>query len=127
MLRLLLRFLFLILTWESAMVNIPCWLQEGESGMPYFSLFLVFPCFSLSPFFLNCLYYMYSLFFFVFINYSDLFYDPVKLLPVNTVHISQCPALSYHSKSAFLCLYCSSLYLFITKKRAKKGRPKASS
>ena len=63
---------------------------------------------------------MYSLFFFVFINYSDLFYDPVKLLPVNTVHISQCPALSYHSKSAFLCLYCSSLYLFITKKRAKK-------
>lgn len=70
---------------------------------------------------------MYSLFFFVFMNYSDLFYDPVKLLPVNTVHISQCPALSYHSKSAFLCLYCSSLYLFITKKRAKKGRPKAPS
>ena len=70
---------------------------------------------------------MYSLFFFVFINYSDLFYDPVKLLPVNTVHISQCPDLSYHSKSAFLCFYCSSLYLFITKKRAKKGRPEASS
>lgn len=91
--------------------------------------FLCFWCFHVFfiTFLLDCLYYMYSLFFFVFINYSDLFYDPVKLLPVNTVHISQCPDLSYHSKSAFLCLYCSSLYLFITKKRAKKERPEASS
>ena len=72
---------------------------------------------------------MYSLFFFVFMNYSDLFYDPVKLLPVNTVVLRALEAGNAYlrSKSAFLCLYCSSLYLFITKKRAKKGRPKASS